>query len=123
MWSDSDWTVLLDDGLEQAVAGDRMLRVLPAESLASAVKRLRPVGHDLQNVAVGALEDEMPALVAELAQIGATRLCEPGHMPDPSLMWRHDGRMCIGELVRWCDVEMHQWASSLAVGANEREAG
>ncbi|HEX2104866.1 MAG TPA: acyl-CoA reductase [Solirubrobacteraceae bacterium] len=111
LWAGRDWAVALDDELDAAATGDRMLRVLPVDGPAAAVELLRPYGDRLQNVAVGATDAETPALVQALAGLGATRVCAPGAMAEPSLAWRHDGRMCIAELVRWCDVEMHPWTS------------
>jgi len=112
IWSEKDWTVLLDDALDGgAGSGSRMLQIVAVPSIERAIEMLRPLGTRLQNVGVGALDDEMPLLAAALAQLGATRLCSPGRMPDPSLTWRHDGRMCVADLVRWCDVEMHPWGT------------
>jgi hypothetical protein len=82
--------------------------VIPIESLAQALDQLRPFGRYLQNVGVGCTgEAELSAAAASLAKLGASRVCEPGRMAEPSMMWRHDGRTCVAELVRWCDVEMH----------------
>lgn len=103
-----DWTVSLRRELaSDAGGGNRFLTVVPVASLQEALERLRPHGEHLQNVALGALGDELEATAERLALLGASRICEPGRMAEPSLMWRHDGRMCIADLVRWCDVEMH----------------
>ncbi|MGH3620348.1 MAG: acyl-CoA reductase [Sciscionella sp.] len=112
VWSEKDWTVVLDDALDgHTGSGNRMLRIVAVPSIDRAVELLRPFGGRLQNVGVGGLDGEMPALATALARLGATRLCAPGRMPDPSLTWRHDGRTCVADLVRWCDVEMHSWAT------------
>jgi hypothetical protein len=103
-----DWTVSLGSELaSDAGGGNRFLRLVPTASLQEAVERLRPYGEHLQNVALGAQGDELETTAERLALLGASRICEPGRMAEPSLMWRHDGRMCIADLVRWCDVEMH----------------
>lgn len=109
-WAGRDWTVTVDEQLG-GPSGNRMLRIVPAPALDDVLALLRPHGSFLQNVAVGAVEHEMPRLVSELALLGVSRICEPGAMPDPSLMWRHDGRMALAELIRWCDVEMHPWSA------------
>lgn len=119
---DLDWTVILTDDLDSdAGGGHRVLRLLPAAGLDDAMGKLRPYGPYLQNMAVGAVEQEMPSAVRALALLGASRICQPGYMAEPSMAWRHDGRMCIAELLRWCDVEMHPWAEPRE--ANPREAG
>jgi hypothetical protein len=40
-----------------------------------------------------------------LARWGATRLCPIGRMQYPPLAWRHDGRLGLGDWVRWTDWE------------------
>jgi Acyl-CoA reductase (LuxC) len=111
VWAGADWTVVLDDALLPG-SGDRMLRVVPVPSLERGLDMLRPFGNHLQNVAVGALDEQMPDLACALASLGATRICPPGRMPDPGLAWRHDGQTRIAELVRWSDIEMPPWGDS-----------
>jgi hypothetical protein len=41
----------------------------------------------------------------QMARWGVTRVCPLGRMQIPPLTWRHDGRLTLGELVRWCDWE------------------
>ncbi|PWT74233.1 MAG: acyl-CoA reductase [Proteobacteria bacterium] len=111
IWHDDalEWTVLLGEqlGVPDGI-GHRVLRVIAVESLDQALDQIRPFGSYLQNVAVGCIDEgELAAAAASLAKIGASRVCEPGRMAEPSMMWRHDGRTCIAELVRWCDIEMH----------------
>jgi Acyl-CoA reductase (LuxC) len=111
-WAGDGWTVTLSDRLSgQSGPGDRFLTLVAVPSLSEAIAMLRPLGSRLQNIGLGAEDDEMNCLASALAQIGAARICAPGRMSDPSLAWRHDGRMCIAELVRWCDVEMHPWTA------------
>lgn len=111
-----DWTVILDDDLHTgASSGHRVLRLVPVARMDVAIELLRPYGRYLQNVAVGALDREMPSIVRHLALLGASRICQPGRMADPSMAWRHDGRMCIADLLRWCDIEMHPWTESTEV--------
>lgn len=111
VWHDAEleWTVLLDEKLGAPDGiGHRVLRVIPVDSLAQAMEQLRPFGRYLQNIGLGCTgEAELAAATAALAKLGASRICEPGRMAEPSMMWRHDGRTCVAELVRWCDVEMH----------------
>ena len=88
--------------------GHRVLRLIPVDSLPQAMDQLRPFGRYLQNVGLGCVsEADLASATASLAKLGASRVCAPGRMAEPSMMWRHDGRTCVAELVRWCDVEMH----------------
>ena len=45
-------------------------------------------------------------MASELAHWGATRICPIGEMQKPSLLWRHDGRPSLGDLVTWTHLEM-----------------
>ena len=104
----SAWTILVEDvdGLPPSPL-DRFLRIVPHESINAVLERLRPARRWLQNVAIelGANEDDAAALREALARLGATRICPPGQMATPSMMWHHDGRACVGAMVRWCDRE------------------
>lgn len=111
VWMSADSLVSVDDALADCTGGDRTLQIVVVPSIERMLDALRPYGSYLQNVAVGALDDEMHTLAPALAHLGATRLCAPGRMPDPSLIWKHDGRACVAELVVWCDAEMHSWAT------------
>ncbi len=103
-----DWTVVLAGDLTEITgAGNRVVRIVPAASLEQAVALCAPIARHLQNVGLGALPPELWTIAEELARLGACRVCAPGRMAEPSLMWRHDGATGVGELVRWCDVEMH----------------
>jgi hypothetical protein len=103
-----DWTVVLGTDLEGITgAGNRSIRVVPTQDLKRAVDVLRPIAGHLQNVGLGATGSDLWATAETLARLGACRVSEPGRMAEPSMIWRHDGTLCIAELVRWCDVEMH----------------
>ena len=45
------------------------------------------------------------SVAAALARWGVTRVCALGQMQNPSLAWRHDGRLSLGDLVTWTDWE------------------
>ncbi len=104
-----EWTVAIDEqiGAPQGI-GNRFLRVIPVNGLSDLIAQLAPLRGYLQNVGVGCEPSELLAIATSLARIGVSRICEPGQMAEPSMMWRHDGRTCIAELVNWCDIEMHQ---------------
>lgn len=111
IWHDRglEWTVTLDEQLATPSGlGHRFLRLIPVADFDRMLDQLRPMRAYLQNVGLGCTTEELPAAAAALAELGASRICEPGRMPEPSMMWRHDGRARVGELVRWCDIEMHK---------------
>ncbi len=103
------WTVLVEaaEGLPPSPL-DRFLRIVPEASADAALDRLRPYRGLLQNIAVEVASDQVTVLQEALAQLGASRICPPGQMATPSMMWHHDGQGCVGTMVRWCDFEVQK---------------
>lgn len=103
-----EWTVVLDDALMPlSGAGNRVARIVSVPDVAAAVDAVRPFAAHLQNVGLGAVGEELRRTARDLAVLGASRVCAPGAMGKPSMVWRHDGQPRIAGLVRWCDVEAH----------------
>jgi len=85
---------------------DRWVTVVPLKDAAALLGRLRPLHGLLQNAALAVKEAiEADALREELALLGVSRMCPPGAMATPSMVWHHDGKACVGAFVRWADVE------------------
>jgi len=82
---------------------DRFARVVPIQNASELLDYLAPVGSLLQCAAVAGASSELKRI---LASLGVTRLCPPGAMGTPSMIWHHDGRPCISDLIRWCDDEL-----------------
>ena len=81
---------------------DRFARVVPLQGPQALIELLTPVRRYLQCAAIAGADGP---LKRRLAELGVTRLCPPGAMGTPSMLWHHDGRACVAELVRWCDEE------------------
>jgi len=110
-----DWTVVLEATIGTVSgSGNRVLRIVPVNDLADALRKLQPIASYLQNIGLGASGPEFWHTAQELARMGACRICEPGRMAEPSMMWRHDGEPCVAKLLRWCDIEMHREADPTA---------
>ena len=77
-------------------------RVIPVDGVDDLVRFLEPVSSFLQCAAVAGCDD---ADRARLARLGVSRLCPPGRMGTPTMVWHHDGEGCLASLVRWCDEE------------------
>lgn len=106
-----DWTLTIQSQISNHQGGHRRyLSLISVPDLATFMAQLQPIAQQgyLQNVALGLIGANLTSIAEQLAQLGATRICQPGRMVDPSMMWRHDGRMCVSELLHWCDVEMHE---------------
>jgi hypothetical protein len=85
---------------------NRVIRVVPLRDIFEAEDILRPVACYLQNAALE-LEDERRGKMFDLlGKLGVSRIVPPGKMPTPSMMWHHDGLLCLATLLRWTDVEM-----------------
>lgn len=81
---------------------DRFVRVIPVDDVDDLVSFLNPVAPFLQCAALAGCDDEARS---RLARLGLSRLCPPGRMGTPTMVWHHDGEGCIASLVRWCDEE------------------
>ena len=84
---------------------NRCITVCAVPNWDEAMHALRPLSPWLQNAAMAVSTDEAPSLKTRLARLGVTRLCAPGLMATPSMMWHHDGEACLASMVRWCDHE------------------
>ena len=100
------WTVSVEPANHFTLSPlNRCITVCAVADWNEAVEMLRPLACWLQNAAMAVHEHDAPDLKARLAQLGVTRLCEPGLMATPSMMWHHDGEACLASMVRWCDHE------------------
>ena len=114
LWQSSKslaWTLTIQSQISSHQGGHRRyLSLISVPDLATVMAQLQPIAQQgyLQNVALGLMGENLTSTAEQLAQLGATRICQPGRMVDPSMMWRHDGRTCVSELLHWCDVEMHE---------------
>jgi hypothetical protein len=84
--------------------GDRLFHLHCISSIDEVVQHVRPYARYLQNAAVAVTGEPREQLSAELSGLGVSRVNRPGRMATPSMMWHHDGRLCIAELVRWSDI-------------------
>jgi hypothetical protein len=100
------WTVVYEsDPAFQLSCLNRFVYVKSVEDLSAALTAADVVHRNVSTVGLAAPEDKAPALAAELARWGATRVCPLGQMQHPPLTWRHDGRPALGDLVTFIDWE------------------
>jgi hypothetical protein len=101
------WTVVFEsDPRFQLSCLNHFIYVKPVRDLTEALQGADSVRGKVSTVGVAAPEDKAEALATILARWGATRVCPVGRMQEPSLLWRHDGRPSLAELVTWTDWEM-----------------
>lgn len=100
------WTVVLDtDPSFKPSCLHRFIYIKPVKQLAAVLRFAEPIRAQLSTVALAVPDDIAATLAMELAHWGATRICPLGRMQSPSLLWRHDGRPALGDLVTWTDLE------------------
>jgi hypothetical protein len=101
------WTVVFEaDSRFQLSCLNRFIYVKPVKDLTEALQGADSVRGKVSAVGLAAPEDKAEAIATTLARWGATRVCPLGRMQEPSLLWRHDGRPSLADLVTWTDWEM-----------------
>ncbi len=101
------WTVVLDhEPRFQGSCVNRFLHVKAVENLDEVLGGAEEVRGQVSCVGLVAAATEAPALVRRLARWGVTRVCPVGRMQTPPIVWRHDGRPSLGDLVTWADWEL-----------------
>ena len=102
----TSWTVVYEaDPAFQASCLNRFVYVKPVDNLEQALHAAEAVREKISTVALAASDSRAEELAGVLARWGATRICPIGRMQTPSLLWRHDGRPSLGDLVTWVDWE------------------
>jgi hypothetical protein len=100
------WTVICEaDPRFQLSCLNRFIYVKGVAGLTEALQSADAIRGKVSTVGLAATEDRAPALATELAHWGVTRVCPPGRMQHPPLLWRHDGHPALADLVTWTDVE------------------
>ncbi|HWF20410.1 MAG TPA: acyl-CoA reductase, partial [Verrucomicrobiae bacterium] len=100
------WTVIYEaDPRFQLSCLNRFIYVKPASNLTDALQNADSVHGKVSTVGLVATEEESGKIAAQLARWGVTRICPLGQMQNPPLLWRHDGRPPLADLVTWTDWE------------------
>jgi Acyl-CoA reductase (LuxC) len=100
------WTVVYEaDAKFQLSCLNRFIYVKAVSDLTQALQNADSIRGQVSTVGLAATEDRAPALVTQLSRWGVTRVCPLGKMQEPPLLWRHDGRPALADLVTWTDWE------------------
>ena len=101
------WTVVFDNEARfQKSCLNRFLYVKSVDTLDDALGGADEVYGKVSCVGLHASLHEAQEVVERLARWGVTRICPVGKMQQPSMAWRHDGRLSLGELLTWTDWEL-----------------
>lgn len=103
---DLSWSVSVDrfDSFPMSPL-HRCLSVVQIDDWADMLAMLGPMRPWLQNAALALQEEYATDMEVALARLGVSRICAPGEMATPSMIWHHDGIACLSAMVRWCDYE------------------
>ena len=100
------WTVIYEaDPRFQLSCLNRFIYVKAAKDLTEALQNAETIRGQVSTVGLAAPDDKAPALATELARWGVPRICPVGRMQEPPLLWRHDGRPALADLIAWTDWE------------------
>jgi len=110
LWSSpgsTAWTVVYEaDPRFQLSCLNRFIYVKGVTDLRALLQSADMIRGKVSTVGLAAPEDKAQGVATELARWGVSRVCPLSQMQDPPLLWRHDGRPSLGDLVRWTDFEM-----------------
>ena len=103
----TDWTVIYEkDSTFVPSCLNRTIRVKPVTDVADVVRLVEPVKRYLQTMGAALSQERLIPLADKMGQLGMDRIAPLGKMTAPSLLWRHDGRFNILDLLRWTDIEV-----------------
>jgi hypothetical protein len=101
------WTVVFEaDPRFQTSCLNRFVYVKAVHDLDHALQAADAVRGKVSTVGLAADGARAQELARQLARWGVTRVCPVGAMQKPPLVWRHDGRPALADLVTWTDWEM-----------------
>lgn len=100
------WTVVYEvDPRFQFSCLHRFIYVKGVRNLEEALNHADAIRRHISTVGIAAAEEERQTIADQLGRWGASRVCPLGSMQRPPLLWRHDGRPSLGDLVSWTDWE------------------
>ena len=109
IWSSQNstaWTVVFEHDVRfQFSPLNRFIYIKPVPDVAAVLQGIDELHGKVSTVGIAAMPEKMKEFASAFARWGATRICPLGQMQNPPLMWRHDGRPALGDLVTWTDFE------------------
>jgi len=106
-WCSKDstaWTVVYEADARFQL--NRFIYVKGVADLTAALQSADDIRGKVSTVGIAAPEETIQEIATQLARWGATRVCPLGRMQNPPLLWRHDGRPALGDLITWTDLEL-----------------
>ena len=113
------WTVVFEHELRFHFSPlNRFIFIKPVPDAKAVLQGVDEISGGISTVGVAAPPEKMKELARLFACHGATRICPLGQMQNPPLIWRHDGRPALGDLVTWTDFEQNGETRIARIGTN-----
>lgn len=101
------WTVVFEHDVKFRFSPlNRFIYVKPVLDVAAVLPGVDEIVGKVSTVGIAASDEKARMLAMQFARWGVTRICPLGQMQNPPLMWRHDGRPALGDLITWTDFEL-----------------
>jgi hypothetical protein len=103
----TSWTVIYNEGTDDFPLSvlNRHVTVIPIEKIEDIKDKTNRIRNFIQSVGVVCPPQKFQSLIHILGECGVNRISFLGEMSQPEPGWHHDGRLNLGDLVYWCDVE------------------
>ncbi len=86
---------------------NRVLFIARYQKPEEVLNIIKPLDKYLQNAALCVKAEHEKFWFDALSKSGVSRICAPGEMPAPTMMWRHDGIGALIEMTKFCDIEKY----------------
>jgi hypothetical protein len=109
LWQSKDstaWTVVCEADAPFPISClHRFIHVRPVTGVAEVLQNADAWRRHISTVGLAVPEHRASEIATQFARWGASRVCQLGQMQRPPLVWRHDGRPALADLVTWTDFE------------------
>ena len=101
------WTVVFEHEIRfQFSCLNRFIHVKPVPDVNAVLEGMDTVREKISTAGLAAPPEKAREIARQFACWGVPRICPLGRMQQPPLVWRHDGRPALGDLITWTDFEL-----------------
>lgn len=105
--SGTSWTVIYESNQTFIPSClNRTIRVKPVKDVMDVVQLVTPIKEYLQTMGAALPHDRLIPFADKMGELGLDRIPPLGKMTAPSLLWRHDGRFNLLDMIRWTGIEV-----------------
>lgn len=106
--NNTNWSIAIKNDENISLVGsclNRAIIINKVDSISTVLKEAGRYKDFLQTVGFAGKHEELMKIAKKLNHLGVDRICSLGKMPFPNLLWHHDGKKNILELLNWTDIE------------------